>query len=268
MGTARARSGTSKGSRSVKVSLGGGTDSRSVKGSLRAFSVAVLPRAVRERGLTARPARGLGLWGVMTPFVGRHEELGVLRSRVDLADGGRGQVVAIVGEAGVGKSRLIYELAPAQHLPGWRVLETSGISYGQAISYLPVIALLKGYFALQDQDDLRQVGEKVTETLLTLDADLQPALPAVLSLLDVPVEDAAWRALDQPQRRRRTLDAVRRLLLREARARPLLLVFEDLHWIDSQTQAVLDSLVEALDRRAFASWSAIARNTSTRGAAR
>src|SRR5262249_21715099 len=100
--------------------------------------------------LTGQERRGLGLWGVMTPFVGRHDELGVLRSRLDLVEGGRGQVVAVVGEAGVGKSRLIYELASAQRLRGWRVLETSGISYGQAISYLPVIALLKGCFALKD----------------------------------------------------------------------------------------------------------------------
>jgi len=196
--------------------------------------------------LTGRERRGLGLWGVMTPFVGRLEELGILRSRLAVAEGARGQVVAVVGEAGVGKSRLIYELASAQRLAGWRVLETSGISYGQLSSYLPVITLLKGYFELQDQDDSRQVGQKVAETLLSMDAGLQPMLPAVLSLLDAPVEDAAWQALDPPQRRVRTLDVVRRLLLREARRHPLLLIFEDLHWIDSQTQAVLDGLVDAL----------------------
>ena len=196
--------------------------------------------------LTGQEQRGLGPWGAMTRFVGRREELEVLRSRLAMAEGGHGQVMAVVGEAGVGKSRLIYEVAPAQRLDGWRVLETTAVSYGQAMSYLPVIALLKGYFAIQDRDDPRAVSEKVTGKLLTLDAALQPTLPALLALLDVPVDDAAWRALDPPQRRQRTLDAVRRLLLREAREQPLLLIFEDLHWIDSETQALLDGLVETL----------------------
>ena len=196
--------------------------------------------------LTGQEQRGLGPWGAMTRFVGRREELEVLRNRLAMAGGGHGQVMAVVGEAGVGKSRLIYEVAPAQRLDGWRVLEATAVSYGQAMSYLPVIALLKSYFAIQDRDDPREVSEKVTGKLLTLDAALQPTLPALLALLDVPVDDAAWRALDPPQRRQRTLDAVRRLLLREAREQPLLLIFEDLHWIDSETQALLDGLVETL----------------------
>ena len=86
----------------------------------------------------------------------------------------------------------------------------------------------------------------MTGKLLTLDAPLGPTLPAFLALLDVPVEDAAWQALDPPQRRQRTLDALKRLLLRESQVQPLLLVFEDLHWIDAETQALLDSLVESL----------------------
>ncbi|PYO54312.1 MAG: hypothetical protein DMD83_22565, partial [Candidatus Rokuibacteriota bacterium] len=106
--------------------------------------------------------------------------------------------------------------------------------------------LLKGYFTIQDRDDPREIREKVTGKLLTLDSAVQPTLPAFLALLDVPVDDAAWRALDPPQRRQRTLDAVRRCLLREAREHPLLLIFEDLHWIDSETQALLDGLVETL----------------------
>ena len=196
--------------------------------------------------LTGQERRGLGLWGAMTRFVGRREELDLLRSRLTMAAGGHGQVVAVVGEAGVGKSRLIYELAAAQRLDGWRVLEATAVSYGQSMSYLPVIALLKGYFAIQDRDEPREVSEKVAGKLLTLDAALRPTLSGLLALLDVPVDDAAWRALDPPQRRQRTLDAVRRLLLREAREQPLLLIFEDLHWIDSETQALLDGLVETL----------------------
>jgi predicted ATPase len=152
-------------------------------------------------------------------------------------------VAAIVGEAGVGKSRLVYELTHWHRLQGWLVLESASVSYGKATSYLPVIELLKGYFKIQDRDDLREVREKVTGKLLTLDESLKPTLPAFLALLDVPVDDAAWQTLDPGQRRQLTVDAVKRLLLREAREQPLLLIFEDLHWIDGETQAQLDSLV-------------------------
>jgi predicted ATPase len=114
------------------------------------------------------------------------------------------------------------------------------------MSYWPVIELLKGYFTLQDRDDLGKIRDKVTGKLLALDASLQPALPALLALLEVPEDDAAWQTLEPAQRRQRTLDAVKRLLLREARERPLLLLVEDLHWMDAESQALLDSLVESL----------------------
>ena len=91
--------------------------------------------------------------------------------------------------------------------------------------------------------------EKVTGKILTLDRALEPMLPALLSLLEVPVEDAAWGTLDPSQRRQRTLDALKRLLLRKAQGQPVLVVFEDLHWIDGDTQALLDGLVESLPAR-------------------
>src|SRR5262249_686953 len=112
--------------------------------------------------------------------------------------------------------------------------------------YLPLIDLLKAYFKISDRDDHREVREKVTGKLLTLDKALEPTLPAFLTLLDVAVEDAQWQNLDPPQRRQRTLEAIKRLLLRESQIQPLILVIEDLHWIDSETQAFLDSLIEAL----------------------
>jgi tetratricopeptide (TPR) repeat protein len=155
-------------------------------------------------------------------------------------------VAAVVGEAGVGKSRLVYEFTHSHRLHGWLVLESASVSYGKAMSYLPVIDLLTGYFKIQDRDDLREIREKVTGKLLTLDRALEPTLPALLALLDVPVDDAAWRTLDPGQRRQLTLDAVKRLLLREAHEQALLLIFEDLHWLDGETQALLDGLVESL----------------------
>ena len=190
--------------------------------------------------LQAAARRGL------TRFVGRDAELEQLRRAQQLAGTGHGQVAAIVGEAGVGKSRLVYEFTHSHRLQGWLVLESASVSYGKATSYLPVSDLLKGYFKIQGRDDLREIREKVTGKLLTLDRALEPTLPALLALLDVPVDDAAWQTLDPGQRRQRTLDAVKRLLLREAREQALLLIFEDLHWIDSETQAMLDGLVDGL----------------------
>ena len=182
----------------------------------------------------------------LTRFVGRDQELEQLRRAQQLASDGHGQIVAVVGEAGVGKSRLVHEFSHSHRLQGWRVLESASVSYGKATSYLPVIDLLKGYFKIGDRDDLREVLEKVTGKLLTLDRTLEPTLPGLLALLDVPVDDPSWRRLAPAARRQRTLDAVKRLLLREAREQPLLVIFEDLHWIDSETQALLDGLIESL----------------------
>jgi class 3 adenylate cyclase/tetratricopeptide (TPR) repeat protein len=190
--------------------------------------------------LHAAAARGL------TRFVGREGELAQLREALARAAQGHGQVVAIVGEPGVGKSRLVWEVTHSHRVHGWLVLQAGSVSYGKATSYLPVIDLLKGYFAIEDRDGPRAVQEKVTGKLLTLDRALEASLPALLSLLDVPTDDPQWPTLDPPQRRRRTLDALKRLLLRESQQQPLLVVFEDLHWIDSETQALLDALVEGL----------------------
>ena len=131
-------------------------------------------------------------------------------------------------------------------MEGWVVLESGSVSYGKATSYLPIVDLLKSYFRIGDRDTYRDIKEKVTGKILTLDRMLEPTLSALLVLLDVPIEDPQWSALARSQRRQRTLDAVKRLLLREAQVQPLLVVFEDLHWIDSETQAFLDSLVESL----------------------
>ena len=182
----------------------------------------------------------------LTRFVGRDTELDQLRRAQHLAGTGHGQIAAIIGEAGVGKSRLTYEFSHSHRLQNWLVLESASVSYGKATSYLPVIELLKGYFKIQDRDDLREMREKVTGKLLTLDRALEPVLPPLLALLDVPVDDPTWSALDPGQRRQRTFDAVKRLLLREAREQPLLVVLEDLHWMDSETQALLDGVVESL----------------------
>jgi class 3 adenylate cyclase/tetratricopeptide (TPR) repeat protein len=195
--------------------------------------------AARTR-LQARAVRGL------TRFVGRQTEMSAIHAALDRTQAGHGQLVALVGDPGVGKSRLVWEVVHSHRIEGWLALESGSVSYGKATSWLPVIDLLKAYCRVTPHDDVRAIREKVTGKLFALDRALEASLPAILALLDVPVDDESWLALDPANRRRNTLEALKRLLLRECREQPLLVVFEDLHWIDSETQALLDALAETL----------------------
>lgn len=195
--------------------------------------------AVRTR-LQAAATRGL------TRFIGRDAELERLQWAWSRAASGHGQLVAVVGEPGVGKSRLFYEFARSRPREPWLMLESGSVEYGKATAYLPMIDLLKSYFKINDRDDHRAIREKVTGQVLSLDDGLGNAVPALLALLDTPFADAEWDKLDPAQRRSRTFDAVKALLVRESQVQPLLVVFEDLHWLDSETQAFLDALVESL----------------------
>jgi class 3 adenylate cyclase/tetratricopeptide (TPR) repeat protein len=193
----------------------------------------------RSRFLVAI-ARGL------SRFVGRHAELAALEHALDRAGEGHGQVFATIGEPGLGKSRLYYEFVHTPKVEGWLVVAAGSVSYGKATAYLPVVDLLKGYLRIESRDTPGNVREKVTGKLLTLDEGLRSILAAVLSLLGVPVDDPAWGDLDPSERRRRIIEAIRALLLRESKIQPLVVIFEDLHWIDAETQAVLDALVDCL----------------------
>ena len=182
----------------------------------------------------------------LSRFVGRERELADLGDLLAQVAQGRGQIVGLVGEPGVGKSRLCYEVTQAQRPHGWLILESSPVAYGKDTPYLPVIDLLKAYFRLDAGDEQQTIRDKVMGKLRLLDEGLMPTLPAVLALLDVPVEDPHWQALEAPQRRQRTLEACTRLLLRASQVQPLLVVVENLHWIDTATQAFLDRLVDSL----------------------
>ena len=190
--------------------------------------------------LQASMARGL------TCFVGRDAEVDQLRQALEQAGSGRGQIVAVLGEPGVGKSRLFYEFIHSHRTQGWLVLESSSVSYGKATPYLPMVDLLKGYFKIAEQDDMRAVRAKVTGNVLTLDEGLKDSVAPLLWVLDELPKDHEFMGLDAATRRTRALEAVKRVLLRESRTQPLLLVFEDLHWIDAETQGLLDALVESL----------------------
>ncbi len=190
--------------------------------------------------MQARATRGLGR------FVGRAPELESLTLAIDAAAQGRGQIVTVVGEAGVGKSRLFHEFVHSHRTQGWLVLEAGSVSYGKATGYGPVIDLLKAYFGVEERDEPRRVRERITGKLLALDRTLEPLLPALLALLEVLPEASPWEGLDPGQRKRAIIDAVKRLLLREGQLQPLVLVFEDLHWVDAESHAVLDAIADSL----------------------
>jgi class 3 adenylate cyclase/tetratricopeptide (TPR) repeat protein len=200
--------------------------------------------AARTR-LQAAAGRGL------TRFVGRDIELEQLLRAQRLAGHGRGQVVAIVGEAGMGKSRLVHEFLHSQHTADWLVVESNSASYGRATPYLPVIELLRHYFKINVHDSTRSIREKVTSKILTLDQSLQDAIPPVLDLLDSLDNNDPFRSLDLVQHRQCTYQAISRLLLSENRVQPVIAVFEDLHFSDSLTLGLLNELVVAARNARF-----------------
>jgi tetratricopeptide (TPR) repeat protein/class 3 adenylate cyclase len=215
---------------------------------LRNHSTAYAVVGLRPPGLPLAMPGG----HLLSPFVGRERELAVLDEWLAQAMHGRGQVVGLVGEPGVGKSRLITELrrrhatrtlSTAQEV---MVLEGRCMAYGSTISYMPVRDLLSACLHLTEHTDGETLCVRLTEALQALDAALVPSLPALLTLLDVPSDDPGWHALDPHQRRQRTLDAVKHLLLRVSQSQPLLVIIEDVHWLDSETQALLDRLVDSL----------------------
>jgi class 3 adenylate cyclase/tetratricopeptide (TPR) repeat protein len=216
--------------------------------------------SARKR-LHAAVSRGL------TPFVGRKTELEIFKRLLEQTATGRGQVLSLVGEAGMGKSRLVHEFIH-YHVPSdWLVLEGTSVSYGKATAYFPVIELLRRYFAISEGEESESIQAKVIDYVLKLDEMLKDAIPPILALLNAlpdPKEDSPagngsngqrqdiidaitrFNSMEPQQRRRNTFDVLKRVFMRESQKNSLILVFEDLHWIDSETQAFLDSLVESL----------------------
>ncbi len=193
-----------------------------------------------RRRLDVAAARGLA------PFVGREAEMAVLTAALERVGTGRGQVAALGGEPGVGKSRLFWEFVRSPATAGWLVLESTSVSHGKATAYLPVIDLLRGYFHIGPHEEAGAIAERVSRRLTALGPGLGGGVPAVVSLLDLPVDDGAWQELAPPQRRQRILDTVQAIIREESRVQPVMVVVEDLQWIDSETQALLDALVPRL----------------------
>jgi class 3 adenylate cyclase len=181
----------------------------------------------------------------LTKFVGREREMEALKHAAELARQGRGQIVAAMAEPGIGKSRLYFEFK-ATSQSGWMVLETFSISHGKASAYLPVLDLLHGYFKIVSEDDQRTRREKLTGRVLALDRSLEDTLPYLFSLLGIVEGDDPLAQMDGQLKKRRTLESIKRILLRESLNQPLMVIFEDLHWIDEATQEFLNLLADSL----------------------
>ena len=181
----------------------------------------------------------------LTRFVGREREMATMAGALEQARAGHGQIVAAVGEAGAGKSRLMYEFKAT--IPDeCKVLEAYSVSHGKASAWLPVLELLKSYFEIADEDDDSRRSEKVEAKARALDPALAETLPYILSLLGIAGAGASLAMMDAQIRRRRTLEAVKRIIIRESLKQPLVVIFEDLHWIDAETQELLDLLVDSV----------------------
>ena len=187
-----------------------------VEGYVKATSLGRLPVRGLQAAVEVYAVTGIGVarWPLevaaargLTKFVGREDELAQLGSAMQSAAGGRGKVVGVVGEPGVGKSRLFHEFTRGERMPGWTILKAGAASYGKATAYRPVIDLLRGYFEVHDRGDQHEVREKVTGKVSALDEKLASVVPALLSLFDVPIEDPQWQALEPRQRRQQTMDA-------------------------------------------------------------
>ncbi len=181
----------------------------------------------------------------LTKFVGREREIEAMTHAAELAKQGRGQIVAAMAEPGVGKSRLFHEFK-ARNQSGWMLLETFSVSHAKAPAYLPVVDLLRDYFEITPEDDHGKRREKVSGRVMTLDRALETTLPYLFALIGVTDESNTLAGMEPQLKRRRTLEAVKNLLLRESREQPMMLIFEDLHWIDGESQALLNMLAEAI----------------------
>jgi class 3 adenylate cyclase/tetratricopeptide (TPR) repeat protein len=206
---------------------------------VQAFEV-LRPRGRRTR-FDVAVERGL------TPLVGRERELATLHERFREVKAGRGQVTGITGEAGIGKSRLVLEfrraLAQAGEAVTW--LEGHCISFGQASPFLPLIELLRAHFQIDEFDGEPEIIAKVEQGMRRM-GELEAHIPAIRSLLSVDPGDPAFAALEGTARRRHLFAAIRALSLRGAQLRPLVLVIEDLHWIDTSSEEFLTFLLDTV----------------------
>jgi tetratricopeptide (TPR) repeat protein len=179
--------------------------------------------------------------------MGRAAERTFLKEAYESAADGRGTVISLIGAPGVGKSRLVHDFIRLDVGGDWRVFETACASQRTSSSYDAISMLVRTWFKIGSGDAPETMAQRVCAKIAEIDVSLLPYMPAILSLLDVKSEELDWQSLDPVQRRQKMSESVRALILAQARAGPLLILVEDVHWADTETILVLDRLAAALN---------------------
>ncbi len=196
--------------------------------------------------LGRRERTGLGLGRRMVKFVGRRDDLELLQSRLASATEGHGQVVGIVGEAGIGKTRLLFEFRHSLRGKEITYLEGRCLSYGSAIPYFPVLDILRRNFGITETDQPEAIFEKVRAGLQQVEMDPEERAPYVLQLLGVKEGTDRLAPLSPEAIKDGTFETLRQLCLKGSRSQPLILVLEDLHWSDKTSEECVSFLVESI----------------------
>jgi class 3 adenylate cyclase len=194
----------------------------------------------RQSRLAARSAHGL------TPFLGRTQELAYMQELATQAISGHGQIISVIGEAGMGKSRLLEELKPTLRAQGFLLIEGAGFAYGKTRAYLPLIDMLKCYCSINDQDSPAVYREKLHETLAAVHPSLTSYVPLFLDLLEVGSTIPEVASLSAEAKLQKVLAGIKSLIALQSHRQPLALVVEDLHWLDARSLAFLQALTAGL----------------------
>jgi class 3 adenylate cyclase/predicted ATPase/DNA-binding IscR family transcriptional regulator len=214
----------------------GSFDLKGVRGPIHVYDLEGIG-ALRTR-LEVSRSRGF------SRFVGRVDEMAALEAALDRAIGGSGQVVGVVADPGLGKSRLCFEFSDRYRARGITVYEAHGISHGKLIPFLPVLELFRAFFRVTDEDDAQATREKIAGRMVLLDESLRDVLPLVFDFLSVPDPDRPLAPMEPEARQRQLYATVKRVMQARSQREPAVVLLEDLHWFDSGSEGVLEVLVE------------------------
>jgi class 3 adenylate cyclase/tetratricopeptide (TPR) repeat protein len=214
---------------------------KEIKGKERSLRVyRIIAASTRRTRFDVSAERGL------TPFVGRHRELELLLDGYERSKEGRGQAISIISEAGIGKSRLLYEFRKAVTNEDVTFLEGRCLSYSRNIAYHPIVDVLRANFEIEDMDTDEDIRQKITRFLKALNIDKASTLPFLLELLSVKESGIDNIPMSPEARKERTLEALKRIAIKGSEGRPLIMAIEDLHWMDRSSEDALKELLESI----------------------